>query len=164
MTTPEYYSKFILTINNSEKLLLQISDEKSSIKINPTKWSRKEILGHLIDSAGVNHNRFLNSVFKEDLIFETYNQDEWVKLHKYNNRNWKELILLWKLLNLHIADVVKNIPEEKRLENYVAHNFDKICFNLVKSNNETNLDYLIIDYIAHMEHHLKQILEYEKEN
>lgn len=162
MSMPENYSKFILIINDSEKSLLQISDEESSVKKSPTKWSKKEILGHLIDSAGINQNRFLIAVFKDNLIFETYNQDEWVKLHQYNNQNWGNLIQLWKLLNLQIAEVVQNIQVEKKLANTVIHNFDKICFIIVESNQESNLDYLINDYITHMEHHLKQIFEYDK--
>jgi len=131
MSMPENYSKFILIINDSEKSLLQISDEESSVKKSPTKWSKKEILGHLIDSAGINQNRFLIAVFKDNLIFETYNQDEWVKLHQYNNQNWGNLIQLWKLLNLQIAEVVQNIQVEKKLANTVIHNFDKICFIIV---------------------------------
>jgi hypothetical protein len=58
-------------------------------KIQSDKWSRKEIVGHLIDSANVNYNRFIRALYKNDLIFETYPQDEWVVLQDYNNRDWE---------------------------------------------------------------------------
>lgn len=144
-------------INSSEIKLQKLSEYDTTLKTHPNKWSKKEILGHLIDSAFVNHNRFVSSQLKDNLIFDTYDQDEWVRLHKYNDQPWNELIKLWKMLNLQIWEVVKNIHEENLTKLISVHNFDKICFKLVEKNQKSSLEYLINDYILHLEHHLNSI-------
>ena len=151
---------FTERINKSVDALLEISDESAAIKKSVNKWSRKEILGHLIDSANVNYNRFINAVSKEDLIFGTYPQNEWVELQSYNSRDWRQLIFLWKSLNVHIIELVKNIPEEKLFRLTTSHNFNNICWKEVQEGEKSSLDYLINDYFGHLEHHLKQILNY----
>lgn len=79
-------------LNEQFDLLTEINNDLASEKINSDKWSRKEILGHLIDSANVNYNRFINAVSKDNLIFESYPQDDWVELQFYNDRDWNELV------------------------------------------------------------------------
>ena len=150
----------IQTTKISAEKLFEISDETAEIKKSADKWSRKEILGHLIDSANVNFSRFINAVSRDDLIFPTYAQDDWVELQKYNKRNWIELLDLWKSLNLHIAELIKNIPQEKKSKMTRAHNFDIICFNAIEQNQESSLDYLINEYVAHLNHHIEQIINY----
>ena len=147
-------------LNEQFDLLTEINNDLASEKINSDKWSRKEILGHLIDSANVNYNRFINAVSKDNLIFESYPQDDWVELQFYNDRDWNELVDLWKLLNLHIIVLVNNIPEDKKANKSSRHNFDKICWKQVKGNEKSSLDYLIKDYIGHLKHHLNQIYNY----
>ena len=78
--------------------LNQISESDAAIKLND-KWSKKEIIGHLIDSASVNHERFIRAQFKDDLVFPGYNQDKWVEVQNYQNANWGSLIELWKNFN-----------------------------------------------------------------
>ena len=156
----KYIEDFTARINISSDYLLKISDETAANKKSENKWSQKEILGHLIDSANVNYSRFINSVSKDDLVFETYPQNEWVELQSYNNRDWKSLIELWKALNLHIAELVKNLPEEKRKMLTINHNFNDICWSEISTDEESSFDYLIKDYIGHLEHHLKQIYDY----
>ncbi|MCW8848828.1 MAG: DinB family protein [Melioribacteraceae bacterium] len=150
----------IHTIKKSVEKLLMISDETAAIKKSVGKWSQKEILGHLIDSANVNLNRFLSGIKSEDLIFDTYPQNDWVEVQNYNARNWKDLIDLWSALNLHITKLIGQIPEEVLNRSTNNHNFDKICWEVVPQNEETSLSYLIKDYIGHLEHHLKQIFNY----
>lgn len=150
----------VLEINTN--LLLKISDKRASQKFSADKWSRKEILGHLIDSALVNHIRFIRSLSKHDLVFEGYPQDEWVNVQNYNFRNWGELIELWKSVNLHIAELINNIPKEKLLSFSEHHNFNVICFNLVETDKESSLNYLVKDYLAHLNHHLNQIFTYKE--
>ena len=140
--------------------LHQLTDESSSFKKSYNMWSQKEILGHLIDSALVNHSRFLLGINKGDLIFDTYPQNHWVEVQNYNSRNWDDLIELWSGLNLHIAKLISQIPEEVITRRTKKHNFDKICWKVVPQNEETSLGYLIKDYIGHLEHHLKQIFNY----
>lgn len=140
--------------------LSSIPPEIASRKKTKDKWSQKEILGHLIDSANVNYYRFIRSYSKNDLVFKTYPQDIWVDLQSYNNRDWNELINLWKSMNLHILALIQNIPENKKLQLTDIHNFNEICWKVVEKDEKSSLDYLIKDYIGHLKHHLNQILNY----
>jgi len=147
-------------INAQYKLLAKINGDLASIKVRLDKWSRKEIIGHLIDSANVNYNRFIRALDKNDLIFDTYPQNEWVELQGYNRRNWDELLNLWNLLNLHIIELVNNIPDDKKYNETSQHNFDKICWKVIEKGEQSSLDYLIKDYIGHLKHHLNKIYNY----
>ena len=151
------YEKLIFVNTN---LLIKISDEEAAFNGSARSWSRKEVLGHLIDSANVNYNRFIIALSKDNLVFDTYPQDDWVQLQDYNNRDWNELIELWKNLNVHILKLVKRMPTKVLNKKRANHNFDKICFELVESGKEPTLEYLIKDYFNHLEHHIKQIFNY----
>ena len=72
-----------------------------SIKVQGGSWTKKEILGHLIDSAAINHQRFVRAQFTDDLVFDGYVQDDWVKVQDYQNRDWRELVELWHGYNRH---------------------------------------------------------------
>lgn len=110
------------------------------------KWSQKEILGHLVDSATNNLHRFVRAQEVDAFIFPAYAQDHWVSVQHYHESPWLELIDLWRLLNRHIAQVITHIPEEK---------LTMAC--TIGSCNPCTLEYLIDDYLAHMKHHLRQI-------
>ena len=130
-------------------LLMPISAQEFSAKPSETKWSKKEILGHLIDSATNNHQRFVRTQF-ESLPFITYNQDNWVKYSYHHQMDSKHLINFWLMYNLHLFELLNRIPDE---------NLKKEC-NIGKEKNVT-LEWLIEDYIRHLEHHLKQLVNYE---
>lgn len=147
-------------IDKNFTYLNELTEKATSVKKSQDKWTQKEILGHLIDSANVNHNRFLNGINKRDLIFDTYPQNDWVEYQNYNDRAWGDLIELWARLNLHIAKLIGQIPKEVISRMTKNHNFNQICWKEVSQNQETSLSYLIKDYIGHLEHHLNQILDY----
>src|SRR5262245_9114940 len=67
------------------------------------KWTRKQILGHLIDSAFNNHQRFMRAQLTGVGRFEGYAQDSWVAIHRYHDRPWTDLVDLWRLVNDHLA-------------------------------------------------------------
>ncbi len=137
--------------------LALISDLESKVK-RTERWSKREVLGHLLDSATVNRQRFVEAQLKDDLIFNGYDQDQWVTLQCYQEITWRELVNLWADNNLLIAHLINRIPRDK-LSNYSeSHNLDKIAWKQVPSNKPTTLRYLIWDYIAHMEHHLRKIM------
>jgi hypothetical protein len=120
-----------------------------SYKPSAEKWSKKEILGHLVDSAMNNTRRFTESQFsKTPYTILAYNQDELVKINKYQDKNIEELFNLWFILNKHIVYIIKDISEENL----------KIEINLYDVS-IASLEFLIEDYIDHMKHHLKQIFE-----
>jgi len=128
---------------------LQFSEEEILHKPAPGKWSKKEILGHLIDSALNNLKRFTEIQFlPEPYIVPSYDQDKLVQVNHYQQLPSAHLFQLWKTLNQQIIYVVKEIPSEK-LPSQVNPRYD--------SNEMKNLGWIICDYVAHLQHHLKQI-------
>ncbi len=136
--------------------LEMISDGEASSKQND-KWSRKEILGHLIDSASNNHQRFVRAQFSNDLIFPGYNQDEWVRVQCYQEVNWHALIELWKSFNFLLIHDISRIPEVILTNERITHNLDEIAWKTVPANEPTTLEYFIKDYFGHMRHHINQL-------
>lgn len=120
-----------------------------SAKPNPNKWSKKEVIGHLIDSAMNNLRRFTESQFSEvPYLVIAYDQDRLVEINKYQEREMIDLLKLWSHLNKQVAFILKDISEEQLKIKINLYNFS-VC----------DLDFLIEDYIAHLKHHLKQIFE-----
>ncbi len=139
--------------------LLEVTEKVASERPSPAKWSKKEILGHLMDSASTNHQRFVRAQFTNNLIFEGYVQDDWVKVQDYQNRDWSDLIELWYRYNMHLADIIANIPASILEKKRTKHSLNKIAFKIVPKEMPTTLYYFISDYIVHLEHHLRQILD-----
>lgn len=151
----------ILTAAN--KSLQQISETEMQYKPTPQKWSKKQILGHLIDSAYNNHRRFAQASEQDNLIFDGYDQVKWVEKNNYQNRETSEIINTWLAVNQHLSHLIQHIPKDMLYKVHKRHNFDKICMNRIPKGQETTLDYLIWDYLFHLEHHLGQIISgYEK--
>jgi len=122
-----------------------ISEAKFSFRPSPRKWSKKEILGHLIDSATNNHQRFIRIQFEEKPEIY-YDQDMWVYHNHYNDIPSKQLIHFWALYNLQLIEIMKRIPAENLL---------KEC--KMRDGRYLTLDYLVNDYVVHLQHHLDQI-------
>ncbi|SEP02472.1 DinB superfamily protein [Mucilaginibacter gossypiicola] len=117
-------------------------------KASSSKWSKKEVIGHLIDSAQINLQRFVRCTYEENFRL-TYEQVEWVAAAHYQDADIHELIELWALLNLQIARV---------LENYPADRWGARCDNSKQEPNLQTVEWLAADYVDHMLHHLKGIL------
>jgi hypothetical protein len=136
--------------------LLLISDGEASSKQNG-KWSKKEILGHLIDSASNNHQRFVRAQFQDNLVFLGYDQDEWVRVQNYQYVNWFSLVELWKGFNFQIAHLAGEIPDKTLLEQRAEHNLYDIASVGIPKEQPATLVYFIHDYYFHLRHHLYQI-------
>lgn len=134
-----------------------MSDGETSLRENG-KWSKKEILGHLIDSASNNHQRFVRAQFNDNLVFPGYDQNEWVNRQDYQDENWSVLVELWKSFNFHIAHLVKRIPEEILTQKRTKHNLDTIAWKEISADKPATLKYFIEDYYGHLRHHVNQIL------
>lgn len=124
----------------------QFSEEEASHRPAPGKWCKKEILGHLIDSACNNHSRFVRGQFENEPIpFTKYAQDDWVLSQNYHDEPLENIISLWAAYNTHILHIMSSFPAEKL----------KVVwdYNGQKYSNE----FLLKDYVDHMDHHLNQI-------
>jgi DinB family protein len=112
--TQDYVTHLLTLIETATPSLHAISDETSSQRPAPGKWSPREIIGHLIDSASNNHQRFVRAQLQDDLVFPGYEQDAWVAVQRYQQAPWRELVELWAGFNRHIARVMEKAPEMRR--------------------------------------------------
>lgn len=138
--------------------LLAIGEGASAACPAPGKWSPREIIGHLIDSASNNHQRFVRAALTDDLVFPGYEQNAWVDLQRYAETPWTELLAFWISFNQHIARVMAAVPEEARLRVRRKHNLDQIATHAPKTPEQATLEYFMADYVDHLELHLRQIL------
>ncbi|MDW3650397.1 MAG: DinB family protein [Bacteroidia bacterium] len=138
--------------------LLAFTDTEAFQKPAADKWSPKEIIGHLIDSASNNHQRFVRAQFKRDMIFEGYKQEKWVIIQHYQKRSWNELVEMWVQYNLQLSHLMIYTPRELSWRPVSEHNLHQIAFKRIPAGEVTSLAYFMVDYVAHLEHHLCQIL------
>ena len=142
---------------NDQLLLLaahweQFSDTELQQLPGPGRWSRKEILGHLVDSAANNHSRFVQAQITtpEPLKLQPYDQEAWVRLSAYQQLPSAELLALWAGYNRLIVHLLAQIPDST---------LATACFSL--NHNPVTLQWLIEDYVLHLEHHVRQIIHGE---
>lgn len=152
-----FLDDFIKTLDDAVKRLQLLDEAQSRISKTPGKWSAKQIIGHLIDSAANNHQRFVRAQFSEDLVFPGYQQEDWVQVQKYEEENWFELIRLWESYNRHIIHIVHHIPAETLTKQRIKHNLHQIAWKTVPVQEPVTLEYFIRDYAGHLKNHLEQI-------
>ena len=153
----DFTDAFRQTIERSYETLAQLTDEQVRRRPAPDKWSPIEILGHLVDSATNNHRRFILAHAQDHLRFDGYAQDDWVRLHDYQHADWAELLSLWRFYNLHLARLMAITPADLRLRTTTDHEFDRMAMRTVPAGTPSSLDYLMRDYVYHLEHHVRQI-------
>ena len=155
----EFLNDFGETIDTASTRLLEISDELSAVPRVEGKWSRKQIIGHLIDSAANNHSRFVRAQFNDDLVFPGYEQEAWVDSQRYQEKDWNELVQLWRLYNRHILHIMKVTPEDIRMKLRSKHNLHVIASDKLSPDEPVTLDWFMRDYVDHLKKHLGQILD-----
>jgi hypothetical protein len=157
-TEPESARRLRAAIAAAMPLLHAMSEADSARPRAPGKWSPRQIIGHLIDSATNNHQRFVRAALQDDLVFPGYAQEQWVELQRYQERPWSDLLALWSGFNRHIVSVMVAVPEAVRLRVRAKHNLDEIATHAPKRPEQATLDYFMLDYVDHLEMHLRQIL------
>jgi hypothetical protein len=135
------------TVARARPLLEKVSDGEAYRRPQPEKWSKKEILGHLLDSASNNHQRFVRAALQRELTFPGYSQNELVELQRYREMKWDFLITFWSGYNLFLAKVLANLPAETAPVQCV-----------IGKNPPATLEWIAQDYVGHLKHHLNQIL------
>jgi len=143
----ETINKLVALLKSGSEYILNTSESEISHKENPEKWSKKEIIGHLIDSAINNLQRFTEIQF-EDKPYQirSYNQDALVKANDYQNSNIKEILEFWLSINNRIIELIEKQTDETLIY--------KIKFD---NGNIEDLRFLMNNYVEHLEHHLNQI-------
>ena len=127
-------------------MLHQIEGPDIAVRPAPKKWSRKEILGHLIDSACNNQQKFVRVMQQPHLDFPGYRQDDWVDLQNWADANWKDMISLWESYNRHVAYLIETI-DSRYHENTIT----------IEGVGPFKLGFILPDYVEHLKHHVKQI-------
>jgi DinB family protein len=158
MSAPAYIEELRRTVADAAPRLLALGDSSRTPRA-PGKWSPREIVGHLVDSACNNHQRFIRAQFQEDLVFGGYQQEDWVRAGAYHDAPWEDLVSLWRTFNLQIARVMEHVPDAIRLREASRHNFDQVGFRPLPPGQPATLDFLMEDYVRHLEHHLRQVFE-----
>lgn len=133
--------------SQASKHLALMKPEQVSLKETPESWSIKEILGHLIDSAANNHQRFVRACYNAAGDFPPYSQTDWVRIQQYNELDWIALVDLWVAYNRHLANLLERIPKDA---------LTSPC-NIGKEA-PVPLEYVVKDYLRHLHHHLDEIL------
>lgn len=157
MTTHEIAALLRRTVEGAASTLREMPEGAASEPLAPGKWSRKQMLGHLVDSASNNHQRFVRAALRDSMVFPGYEQDRWVELHRYQDASWPELIDLWVGINLHLARAIEGISADAFDRARTRHNLHEIAWESPLPEERVTLAFFACDYLNHMKHHLRQI-------
>jgi len=142
----ELSEKLLEAVESAEPILRTVSEAESRKPALKGGWSRKQVIGHLIDSASNNHQRFVRASLQGSLEFPGYDQDGCVRIEAPQDAPWPLLVALWKSYNLYLAHVIANLPSSK---------LEAPC--RIGGGEPVTLKFLAEDYLRHLLHHLRQI-------
>src|SRR5258708_10379383 len=142
----EIGEKLIRLVEVAEPRLREVSEAVSSVPLLSGGWSRKQVLGHLIDSASNNHQRFVRAALQTSVDFPRYDQDGCVRVQSVEEADWTLLVSLWAGYNRYLAHIIAHLPASK-LETLCRIGLDE----------PVTLRFLAEDYLRHLLHHLGQI-------
>jgi DinB superfamily len=149
MTVSDVASELRIIAAGFSRELLVADPNAAARRPSTGSWSPKEVLGHLIDSAANNNQRFVRAQQQADgLTFPGYEQNQWVSSQGYQDADWAHLVALWTHLNLHLADVIGRIPPSK---------YSVAC--TIGGDAPVPLEAIVVGYRDHLHHHMAQIRE-----
>jgi hypothetical protein len=146
MRTKELSQKLLSVIDMAEPKLREVGALESTKPILAGGWSRKQVIGHLIDSASNNHQRFVRAAQQESLEFPGYDQAANVRIQAPQEAEWALLVTLWAAYNRYLAHVIAHLPASK---------LETVCH--IGSGEPVTLGFIATDYLRHLLHHLRQI-------
>lgn len=155
---PACARRLVADVERATPALLRLDDDATARHPAPGKWSPREIVGHLIDSASNNHQRFVRFRARDDLVVDGYEQDEWVAAQRYQDAPWPELVMLWATFNRHLARVMAATPPADRRRPRTPHNLGERAFRALPPDGVVTLEWFMDDYVDHLEHHVAQVL------
>jgi hypothetical protein len=133
-------------VETAEPKLREMSELESTRPLLPGGWSRKQVIGHLVDSASNNHQRFVRAALQPSLDFPSYDQNGNAAVQAFQEADWLLLVSLWAVYNRYLAHVIAHLPASK---------LDTAC--RIGSGDPVPLGFLAEDYLRHLIHHLDQI-------
>lgn len=136
-------------ISKYTALFSNFSEEQLQQKPAPDKWSRKEVIGHLIDSGQNNLRRFIVGQYETTPPKIVYEQNFWVSTCDYSHMKGSDIINLWRLVNIQIVNVLSSMDEK---------NYQKTCDTSKQSTELKTLEWLATDYVKHLKHHINQVI------
>jgi hypothetical protein len=142
----ELSEKLLSVIEVAEPRLRKISTPESTKPVLSGGWSRKQVIGHLIDSASNNHQRFVRAALQTSLDFPGYDQEGNIRVQALQEAEWPLLISLWAAYNRYLAHVIAHLP---------ASRLETPC--RIGSGEPVTLGFIATDYVTHLVHHLSQI-------
>jgi len=126
--------------------LAKLPRERVETRPSPSKWSAKEELGHLLDSAANNHQRIVRGQLENNVAVPSYDQNAWVAINRYQKRDWNELVDLWQALNRQLLAAAESVPDSAWPNTLT-----------ITDHAPMTLEFIFEDYVAHMAHHLEHI-------
>lgn len=154
--------RFESTVSSAHAKLRELKLEHQLGLSETKKWNEFEILNHLIDSCLVNYQRVIISCTTSTLRFDGYEQDKWVNAQNKVPTPWVTLLELWVGINQHMIRMMSNMDESQMKRKYISHNLHKVGFKTFDPDVPESLYNFMIDYLDHVDHHLRQI--YAKHN
>ncbi|HEX3376560.1 MAG TPA: DinB family protein [Candidatus Acidoferrales bacterium] len=142
----ELSEKLARAVEIAEPALQKVSEVESNAPVLKGGWSRKQVIGHLIDSASNNHQRFVRAALQDSVEFPGYDQDGCVLVQDVQSAPWPLLVALWANYNLYLSHVIAHFPVPK---------LEVPC--RIGENQPVTLKLLAEDYVTHLLHHLRQI-------
>lgn len=148
MTTQQIADDLEATVRQAVAKLRDLDAATLAHRPSPDRWTIKQVIGHLIDSAANNHQRFVRGQFTDELVLPAYDQNQWVACQYYDDVPWPDLLELWQRYNRHLAHVIRHARPEA---------LGTRC--RIGSYEPCTLQFLMEDYVVHMKHHLDKIAQ-----
>jgi len=134
-----------------EKKLIVLPEKIINERKNSQNRNIRQIVGHMVDSASNNTHRVIHMHYqKSPLRYPDYanlgNNDRWITIQNYQEKDWSELVLLWTAVNRHMVHLLTQVEEQKLTQIWISALNEKI-----------SLREMIMDYPRHFKLHLNEI-------